>query len=150
MYGNQYSRTHHVDSSFFHILTGGELLDFSNQFSDNEIKDFILLSFYFGYIFYHHMSTQEKIYYHTFGRYQRDYDEENKNEETFSNILYNKIIKDDLVFYHRNKTFSTLKDYEDLLQIYIEKSTFKENLKEIMYEISKEFENQPKKIVRFD
>lgn len=150
MYVNQYSRTNHVDSSFFHILTGGELLDFSNQFSDNEIKDFILLSFYFGYIFYHHMSTQEKIYYHTFGRYQRDYDEENKNEETFSNILYNKIIKDDLVFYHRNRTFSTLKDYEDLLQIYIEKSTFKENLKEIMYEISKEFENQPKKIVRFD
>jgi hypothetical protein len=150
MYVNQYSRANHVDSSLSHILSGGELLDFSDQFSDNEIKDFILLSFYFGYIFYYSMDTKEKIYYHTYGRYQKDYDEANRDEENFSKILYDKIIKDDLTFYHRNKTFSTLQDYEVLLQTYIEKSTFKENLREVMYEISDGFENKPKKIIQFD
>lgn len=150
MYINQYDRTNHIDSSLSHILNGGELLEFSDQFSDNEIKDFILLSFYFGYIFYHSMNTKEKVYYHTYGRYQKNYSEEDKNEEVFSKILYDKIIKDDLTFYHRNKTFSTLSDYEDLLQIYIEKSTFKENLKEVMYEVTKGFEDKPKKIIQFD
>lgn len=150
MYVNQYSRTNNPDSSLSHILSGGELLDFSDQFSDDEIKDFILLSFYFGYIFYYNMNTKEKVYYHTFGRYQRDYDEENKNEENFSYILYDKIVKDDLTFYHRNKVFNTLQDYENLLQMYIDKATFKENLKEIMYEISKGFESQSKKVIQFD
>lgn len=113
--------------SFSLLLHGDSLESYLDVVEDEIICDLALLVFYFSYLFYQNLSISEKVEYDNHQEHTRD---------SFSDVLYQKIITNDLVFYRKGHVFKSLEDYESLLQEYIEKSAFKERLRECMYEIT--------------